>query len=828
MGTFLRDLRFGARQLIERPVFAAAAIGSLSLGIGLNVAIFSVVNAVLLRGQPLQRPDRLVEIYSGLSQDYPQLTTSYPDFQDIARSVDALAGVAGSSYVRGIISSGGRGSLITGETVTANYFELLGIPLELGRSFRPDENVTPNASPVIVASYGLWQRTLGGSPNAIGQTVKISGIDYTVIGVASREFTGNLPGIAADFWVPLVMVDRLVFSGMQASTDNDPGTTRLTRRGNRWLLVKGRLKGDHTLEQARAQIETLYARLRADYPNTNKDVTASVVPATSVRFHPMLDGYFQAASGGLFAAVGLVLLIACGNVAGLLLARASARRREFAIRAAIGASRRRLIQQLLSEGVILAGAGGTGGVAIAWWTTRALQGLAATDVFPIRVVFDFSIDGAVLLFAVAASAFTAVVFGLAPAWSASKPVLVPALRASAEGDERSRLSMRDILVIGQLAISMVLLVVGALLARGLLVARATDLGYDPQPLSSITFNLGMNGYNDARAGAFRIRALDTLRGLPGVTAVSTASRLPLAPDINMEGVKVRGHHAATDQDTPIDTVSVGIDYFATVGVPIVEGRAFRADDRGRRLAIVNETFARRYWPNESAVGQQIFTNGYDDPPREIVGVARDHKVRSVGEPPRPYLHVPDIPGSDGGDVSVGLVVRTSTPAAQALPMLRKALWSIEPSIVFTEDVPAEQIAATTMLPTRIGATVLGAFGAVALVLAAIGLYGVVAYSVSRRTREVGIRMALGAQRGEILRTMAARGARLAIAGLVIGALLATVAGSLLESMLYGVSAVDAIAFAAAAVVMVGVAALANLIPAAGATRIDPVRALRSE
>ncbi len=827
MGAFLRDLRFGVRQLIERPVFAAAAIGSLSLGIGLNVAIFSVVNAVLLRGQPLERPDRLVEIYSGLSKDYPQLTTSYPDFQDIERSVDALAGVAGSSYVRGIIASGGRGALITGETVTANYFGLLGIPLELGRSFSPDENVTPNASPVIVASYGLWQRTLGGSPSAIGQTVKISGIDYTVIGVASREFTGNLPGIAADFWVPLMMVDRFVFSGMQATTDNDPGTTRLTRRGNRWLLVKGRLKDGHTLEQARAQIETLYARLRADYPNTNKDVTASVVPATSVRFHPMLDGYFQAASGGLFAAVGLVLLIACGNVAGLLLARASARRREFAIRAAIGASRSRLIQQLLSEGVILAVAGGTGGVVIAWWATRALQGLAATDVFPIRVAFDFSIDGAVLLFAVAASAGTAVVFGLAPAWSASKPVLVPALRASAEGDERSRLSMRDILVIGQLAISMVLLVVGALLARGLLVARATDLGYDPRPLSSVTFNLGMNGYDDERAAAFRDRALETLRGLPGVTAVSTATRLPLAPDINMEGVKVRGYHSATDQDTPIDSAAVGIDYFATVGVPIVEGRAFRADDRGRRVAIVNETFARRYWPSESAVGREIFTNGYDSPPREIVGVARDHKVRSVGELPRPYLHVADIPNG-GGDVSVGLVIRTSTPAAQALPMLRQALWSLEPGIVFTEDVTAEQIAATTMLPTQIGAAVHVAFGAVALVLAAIGLYGVVAYSVSRRTREVGIRMALGAQRREILRTMAARGGRLAVAGLVIGGLLATAAGSLLGSMLYGVSAVDAIAFGAAAVVMLLVAALANLIPAAGATRIDPVRALRSE
>ena len=827
MNTFLQDLRHGVRNLIGQPGVAAAAIGSLALGIGLNVAIFSVVNAVLLRGQPLRQPDRLVEIYSGMSQDYPQLTTSYPDFQDIARGADALEGLTGSSYVRGIMASAGRGTLVTGEAVTANYFDLLGIPLEHGRGFRADENVVPDASPVIVVSHGLWQRTLGGSAAVIGQPLKISGHDYTVIGVASREFTGLLPGIAADFWVPLMMVDRFVFSGMQASTDTDPGTTRLTQRGRRWLLVKGRLKDGRTIEQARAQIDTIYARLRSEYPATNKDVTASVVPASSVRFHPMLDGYFRAASGGLFAAVGLVLLIACGNVASLLLARASARRREFAVRAAIGASRSRLIRQLLSESLVLAAAGGAGGVLIAWWVTRALQTLTSTDVFPIRVAFDFSIDGAVLAFAVGASLVTAVVFGLAPAWSASKPELVPALKASAEGDERTRWSLRDGLVIGQLALSMVLLVIGALLGRGLLAAYATDLGYDPRPLSSLSFNLSMNGYDSARAGALQDRAIAALQALPGVTAVSTASRLPLAPDINVEGIKIRGHHAPTDQSTPVDYVSVGVDYFETVGVPIVEGRAFTEDDvaQDRPVAIVNETFARQYWPGASAVGRQIFTgDDFAGTPMEIVGVARDHKVRSVGEAPRPYLHAP----AGGDSVSVSLVVRTSTPPASALPTLRQALWSIEPDIVFTEDVPAKEIADTTVLPTRIGAIVLGAFGALALLLAAIGLYGVVAYSVSRRTREVGIRMALGAQRGEILRTMAARGSRLAIIGLVIGGLLATAAGNLLESMLYGVSAVDAVAFSAAAAVMLLVAGLANLIPAAGATRVDPVRALRSE
>ena len=825
MGVFFADLRFGARQLLQRPGFAAVAIGSLALGIGLNVTIFSVVNAVLLRGQQLARPDQLVEIYSGLSKDYPQLTTSYPDFQDIGRASDALTSVAGSSYVRGILSTTGRGSLITGETITPNYFDLLGIPIPLGRSFREDENATPNAAPVMIVSHGLWQRNLGGTPDAIGKTIKISGIDYTVVGVAPRQFTGTIPGVPADFWVPLMMVDRFAFSGIQSNTDEDPGDTRLTRRGSRWLFVKGRLKDGRTIEEARSQLEALYARLRTEYPNTNKDVTVNLVPAAGIRFHPALDGYFEAASLGLTGAVALVLLVACGNVASLLLARASARRRELAIRAAIGASRRRLIQQLLAEGMVLATAGGVLGVVIAWWAGGALAGLMDTDVFPMRIAFDFAIDRTVLLFALAATAVTTVVFGLAPAWSASKPELVPALKASMEGDGRARFSSRDLLVVGQLALSAVLLVAGALLVRGLAVAQGTDIGYDPRSLTLLTFNLGMNGYDDDRAGAFRERALDRLRSLPGVTSVTTATRLPFSPDINMSGVRVQGFHTPEEQETPVDTVGVGEDYFATIGVPIITGRALTRDDleNRRRVAVINETLARQYWPT-GAVGQQFYMGGYHTPAWEVVGVSRDHKVRSVGEDPRAYLHVPD----GLKDTSQSFIVRTATPPTSALPMLREALWSIEPEIVFTEDVAASEVAETTMLPTRIGAILLGAFGALALGLAAIGLYGVVAYSVSQRTREIGIRVALGAPRGSVLRLLASRGARLAVIGLVIGALGAAAVGRLLTSMLYGVSAFDMMAFGAAATVLLAIAGIANIVPALAALRVDPVKALRSE
>ena len=825
MGTFSRDLRQGIRQLLHSPGFAAAAIGSLALGIGLNVTIFSIVNAVLLRGQAFERPDRLVEIYSGISKDYPQLTTSYPDLQDIARGADAFSGLAASSYVRGILSTSGKGQLVTGETITSNFFRVLGIPIVNGREFRDDENQTPDASPVIIISHGLWQRSLGGSPNAIGATLKISGVEYTVVGVAPRQFAGTVPGIVADFWVPLMMVEKFSFSGVQSSSQEDPGTTRLTRRGNRWLIVKGRLADGRTIDEARAQLETIYARLRNEYPITNKDVTVSVVPSAGVRFHPMLDGYFQAASGGLTVAVGLVLVIACGNVAGLLLARATARRRELAIRAAIGASRGRLIQQLLAEGLVLSVAGGVLGVAIAWWAGSALQGLMSTDVFPIPVTFDFSIDRTVLLFAVAASMITALIFGLAPAWSASRPELVPSLKASAEGDQRTRFSTRDLLVLGQVTLSTVLLVAGALLARGLAAAQSTDLGYDPQPLSSLAFNLGMNGYDDARAEAFEKRAIDALRAVPGVVAVSTATRLPLSPDINMDGIRIPGHHTAEEQETPVDTAAVGPDYFTTVAIPIVSGRAFTPDDvaQHRNVMIVNETFARQYWPGGNALGQRVYRGGYHTPPWEIVGIVRDHKVRSVGENPRPYMHVPD-----GFGRNVNIVVRTGTRAETSLPALRNALWALEPDIVFTEDVPAEQVAATTVLPTRIAAIVLGAFGLLALLLAAIGLYGVVAYAVSRRTREIGIRIALGAPRAVVLRVLATRGAVVAVAGLLLGGLMGAGVGQLLSSMLYGVSAFDLVAFTIASGVLLGITGIANLVPTLSAMRIDPVRALRSE
>src|SRR5262245_60480401 len=398
MGELLHDLRHGARLLARRPGFTAVAVASLALGIGLNTTLFSVVNAVLLRDTPVAEPERLVEIYSSASADLPQLTSSYPDYLSIVEAADTLSGVAAHSFVRGILSAGGQPTLSTGEAVTANYFDVLGVKTALGRGFRPEENAGEGQHPVLVLSHGLWQRRFGGRPEAVGETVELSGIRYTIVGVAPSGFSGLLPGLQPEYWVPAMMVDRLSFSGVQSTRDKDPGATRIQKRGQRWLFLKGRLAAGRSAKEAQAQLATIFARLEKEHPDTNEKVKPTVLPAAGIRFHPMLDGYVQAASAVLLAAVGLVLMIACANVANMLLARGASRRRERALRAAIGASRARLLRQLLSESLLLAAIGGVLGVLIANWAGRILSGLPM-DALPIPVHFDFRLDGTVLAFA---------------------------------------------------------------------------------------------------------------------------------------------------------------------------------------------------------------------------------------------------------------------------------------------------------------------------------------------------------------------------------------------------------------------------------------------
>ena len=626
----LRDLRHGVRQLLRQPAFTAAAVLSLALGIGLNTTLFSIVNAVLLRDTSVTAPQQLVEIYSGLNKDYPQLTTSYPDYLDLRAEVSALAGVTASSYVRGILSTGEHGVLVTGEAVTANYFDVLGAHPSLGRGFRDEENASPGVAPVAVLSYGLWQGRFAGRPDDCrgdDQTIGIQLHHHRCRAArVHRHDTRHSHGVlGAGRHGRSARVLGRADAERHRQQPGEASRASSTAAVDGCSSRAGSPKADRSTKCARRPTRSL-RDWRAEYPATNEGVTPSIVPVTSIRFHPMLDGYVRAASAGLLAAVGLVLLIACGNVANLLLARGAVRQRELAIRSAIGASRARLLRQLLTESLLLAIAGGSLGLLIAWWAGHALSGFGST-VFPMPIEFNFSIDRSVLAFAMTVSIATAVVFGLAPAWSSSRPELVPALKESTDVTSGRRISIGDVLVAGQLALSLVLLVSGALLGRGLLTAQNADIGYDPTHVSSLSFNLQMNGYDDQRATEFSERAFRALRALPGVTAVSLATRLPLSPEINMDGLLVPGHHSPDDKDgTPLDSVLVGPDYFEVVGVPIVSGRAFTEDDvaRDRRIAIINETMARQYWPDGGALGGHFYIDGWTSEPV----ASRRHRARS--------------------------------------------------------------------------------------------------------------------------------------------------------------------------------------------------------
>ncbi len=827
MQAILFDLRYALRTLFKKPGFTLVAVLSLALGIGLNTTIFSVVNAVLLKRVPVQDPERLVEVYSSPTEEFPYVTSSYPDYRDLKDGADAFEGLAAHAFVRGIFSRDGKSELVMGEVVTGNYFDVLGVEPQLGRTFLPEEDETEGSHPVIVVSHGLWQRRLGGDPSAVGKTLRVSGVEYDIIGVAPEAFSGVIPGLLPEFWTPTGMVSKLRFSGMQAEMPSPTGATRREKRGSRWLFVKGRLAPGRTLEEAQAQVATVFSRLEKEYPVSNEKLNGLVLPGSGVRFHPMVDSYLNQAGGVLLIAVGLVLFIACANVANMLLARASNRRREIAVRLSVGASRADLLRQLMCESFALAALGTLAGLAVAAAAGRILSALQPS--LPVPVSFAIGVDLTVIAYAVILSIATAVVFGLVPAWRASRPDLVPALKGDSAAPEGARRGsfFSKALVVGQLSVSLVLLVAGALLTRALVKAQNAELGFDPSKIVSLSFDLGMNNYSLEQAQAFRQQMLERLRGLSGVSEVSLAVRMPLAPDISMEGVQVPGHHRPDDEPDTIDATYVDESYFRVAGIPIVEGRGFLASDRegSPKVVVVNQAMAERYWPSERALGKRIYTDGYDGTSFEIVGVARDHKVRTVGEEPRPYLH---FAWAQSPSILSTVMVRVSGRADAALPVLEHEILSMNPEIVFTEKGTAQEVVDLTLLPTRAGAGLLGAFGALALALASVGLYGVISYSVSRRTREVGLRIAMGARGSDVARMILSSGMRLALVGVAIGAIASALLARVLEAYLYGVSSVDPLAYLAAVVVLTLVAGAANLIPALRASRVSPMSALRYE
>ena len=823
MDTLLRDIRFALRGLRRSPGFTVVAVATLALGIGVNATIFSMVSAVLFRPLPVEEPGELVNVYGHTESAVDHGSISYPDYLDYRAQSETLEGVAAHVNFFASLSIDGSSELVVGEAVSDNYFQLLGVRPVLGRPFLPGETAAPGAGPVAVLGHTFWQTRFGGDPDVLGETLRMNGEVFTVVGVAPERFGGMFPATRVQMWIPLGMVDAVEPMGaMRGSTG---GESRLEVRGARFLWLKGRMAPGVELGQVRAELEAINQRLAEQYPETNRREHVVVLATNDVAINPDFDGTIAPAGLVLLGAVALVLLVACANLANMLLARVTTRRHEAAVRQAIGASRSRLVRSLMTESVLVALAGGAVSVMLTLWLTGFLGRFQPG--LPIELGLDVAPDWRVAVFTFVVAVGAGVAFGLVPALRATRIDLVPALKDAGDAGEARgrRLELRDGLVVSQVAFSLVLLVLGALLARSLGAAADVDLGYDAHRTAFLALPLEMNGY-DRETGAPLIQnGRDRLAALPEVEAVGMASRVPLSLNNNGFGIFIDGH-PETEADRPIGLDGAYVDeaYFGALGLQIVAGRGIETTDRaeGRNVAVISQTMAARYWPGQEAVGQS-FRRGRTAEPTRVIGVVEDYKVDTPGEAPKPYLHLP-MPERP---LFANYIVRTARPAAGLVPVLERELRTLDAELVFLDTGTFGELADVRMLPIRVGAWLIGVFGVLALLLAAVGLYGVIAFSVSRRVREMGIRKALGAEHGSVVALVLRRGMILVAVGGVIGAVLAGLGARVMSSVLF-VDAFDPVSFVVAFVVLGGVAVLANWVPARRAARVDPMVALRGE
>lgn len=825
MEQLIQDVRYSLRGLRKSPGFTLVAVTTIALGIGVNSTIFSLVNAILLRPLPVEHPEELVDIYGHPATTSGHETNSYPDFLDYRAQSQTLSGLLAFTNFFANLSIQNSSELVVGELVSEDYFQLLGIQPALGRAFTSEEFSAPGAAPVAVLSYLFWQTRFAADASVLGRTFRMNGLVYTVVGVAPQGFGGMFPAVSAQMWIPVTMVEEVEPLGNNRTTGPQQGATRLDRRGNRFLWVKGRMQPGVALPEVRAELEGIAARLSAQYPETNELERVTIIATNDVAINPDFDSTLAPAGMVLLGAVGLVLLVACANLANMMLARASTRQRELAVRLAIGANPSRLLRQLLTESMILAVAGAAVAMLLAYW----LAGIVARfqPPLPIDIRLDIAPDWRVMIFTLAAAGVTGIAFGLIPAIRASRPDLVPALRGTADtGSSRGRrIGLRGALVVVQVAVSLMLLVAGTLMVRSLGAAARVDFGYDVDRLAHLALAMEMNGYDAAGAGVFIETAKRRLLARPDVESVGLASRIPLSLNNNGFGIFIDGRQTSgADRPFIMDGARVDESYFDVLELRIVAGRGIDAADRDdlRRVAVVTQTMANRYWPQENAVGRE-FRTSWDGRPYQIVGIVEDYKVDTPGEAPKPYIHVP-LP-REGTFANV--LVRTATPAADLVPALERELRALDADLVFLETGTARDLAEVRLFPIRVGAWLIGAFGALALILAAVGLYGVIGYSVSQRVREIGIRKALGAESGRVVAMVLRQGMVLVGIGGVIGAILAALSARVLSSVLF-VGAFDLISFAGAFGTLGGVALVANWIPAHRASRVNPIITVKAE
>lgn len=810
----IADLRYALRQLVRRPVFTLVALFTMALGVGANTAIFSIVNAVLIRPLPVEKPDELVDIYTLDGDETFYNPHEYPDYLEISADRETFTDVIAYAADFVNLTAGTESEVLFGEMVSGNYFEVLGIPAARGRTIQSGEDDLPGTA-VVVISDGLWKRRFGGDPGVVGKTLTLRGMPFEIVGVAPDWFKGVWVGFTVDVWMPA-----------SATTYMDPTSTGLDVRSGRNWLVKGRLHPGVSAEQAQVRMDLLASRLQA-LPDFPVDRTFHVIPTKDVRLHPNIDGVMLPVAALLMTVVGLLLLIVCSNLANLLIARALGRRREIAIRLAVGAGRGRLVRQLLTESLVLAVGGGALGLLLAWGITTAIVRFQPPIL--ISLSLDLGLDATVLAFTFGVAVLAGLLFGLAPAIQATKPQLIPALKdlPSSIGTRYHRFGLRNALVVVQVAISMVLLVGAGLFVRSLISAQSIDPGFESENAAIITLAPGLTGWEAER----RRTALDEVReriaALPGVESVAMASRLPLGAAISTNEIFPVGVDVNLESPPSVDVTYVSEGYFRTLDVPILEGRdvADTDDENAPLVVVISEATAARHWPGESAVGKAVRLGGPDTDVRTVVGVARDTKVRTLGEATRPFVY---IPSRQGNESFMSVVARTSGDPASLLMPIRREVEAVEEGLPVMELKTMTEHLGLMLFAPRMGGILLALFGGLAALLATVGLYGVVAYTAARRTREVGIRVSIGATPLDVIRLVVGQGAVLVGVGAAIGLALAFVATRPLGSMLYGVSVSDPLVFGGVALLLVGVGLAATLVPALRASRLDPIRALRYE
>jgi predicted permease len=805
---FARDMRLGVRMLRRNPGFTVLTILCLTLGIGTNAAVFSWVEGILFRPYPLvPHQERLVALSGTAGEEREQ--TSWPDLLDLQRSCTLCETVFVSSITGATLSIGERAEVTTGSIVSANYFDAIGVRPILGRGFEPGEDTGRNAQAVLVISYHLWQTRFRGDPEIIGKTQRLDNVVHTIIGVAPARFYGTFVGRVMEFWVPASMVEVY-----------NPGSNKLEDRGARWAEAFVRLKPGVTRNQAQQEISAIAGRLEVAYPATNRGRGIKVWPLWNTPFNHA--SHLLPTLQIMVVVAMFVLFIVCANVGNLLLVRSFARRHEMTVRLAVGASRGRLLRQLVTEGLLLSTCGAAGGMLVAYWCRHALVLFFPGDV----LYLPGEIDGRVLGLSAAVCLVVTLAVGLVPAFPTRHLALAETLKteASAVMGARGQAWFRSSLVVLQVTLSFLLLVGATLLMQSLSRIRATSPGFSTQVFDT-SVPLVTAGYDAPRAKIFQDELIERVRALPGIEEAAYARVVPLSyQSYSSTPIAVDGYEPQPDEQPTAEYNEVSPDYFATMGIPLISGREFtRADDENApRVAIVNQTMVARYWRGQNPIGQRLQVKGNWV---QVVGVVTDSKYYSIEETPRPFFYAPL---RQYFAIEPDIHIRTTQPLETIQTALMREVRALDPNLALYEMITLQEQVNRSTSEQLVAVTLVALFGGLALLLASIGLYGVMSYTVSQSTRELGLRMALGAGASNVLRLVLSRGLLLTTTGIMIGIVLALLLTRLLGNLLYQVSPRDPLAFAAAFAVMALASTAACFLPAWRATRTDPIRALRAE